>query len=121
MPGCVPSKGCMRTMKSLRGDEFDTGDTTPSGIAARVWLSAVSVLLVVSVIFAIFYVWIYIEQVQNGYRVAKFYEEHEQLVTTQRKLRLEWSRFQDPFLLEEMGRKQFGLVPPKPDQKILMP
>jgi hypothetical protein len=106
----------------MRPDGFDeAGDSAPSRVIARLSLFAVAVLGTVFVAFAIFYVWIYVQQVQNGYRLAKYYEEHEQLVTVQRKLRLEWSRFQDPFLLEEMGRKQFGLVPPKPEQKILMP
>lgn len=69
---------------------------------------------------AILYVWLYIQQIQNGYKLAKLYEKHEQLLAIQRKLRLEWSRFQDPYQMEELGRQHFGLNPPRQDQRILM-
>jgi hypothetical protein len=87
----------------------------------------ISYLLVSSVLLgilfvgcAIFYVWLYIQQVQNGYLLAKIYAENELQTSVQRKLKLEWSRFRDPFRLEELGRNQFGLAPPRPDQKVLM-
>jgi cell division protein FtsL len=85
-----------------------------------VWLSSAVFLGVVFVLCAIFYVWLYVQQVQNGYRLAKIYEENELQSTVQRKLKLEWSRFRDPYRLEEIGRSQFGLAPPRPDQKVMM-
>lgn len=107
--------------KLLRyGGDYDPVEKGSSRIEVKCWLAVSALLVVVFVASAIFYVWLYIQQVQNGYRLARYFEEHEQLITAQRKLRLEWSRFQDPFLLEEMGRKQFGLNPPRPDQKMAM-
>jgi len=100
--------------------DFDGRVEKGSGGAWGAWLFLAGILGALFVCCAIFYVWLYVQQVQNGYRTAKFYEEHEQLLAVQRKLRLESSRFQDPFQLEEMGRKQFGLAPPRQDQKVLM-
>jgi cell division protein FtsL len=84
------------------------------------WLITGGVLGSVFVASAICYVWLYIQQLQNGYRLAKICEENEVHSTVQRKLRLEWSRFQDPSRLEEIGRNQFGLGPPRPDQKLVV-
>ncbi len=84
------------------------------------WTAVAGGLGVTFVLGAVFYIWLYIQQTQNGYRLAKLYEQHEQLLSIERKLRLEWCQFQDPFQLEELGRKQFGLAPTRQDQKILM-
>ncbi len=91
---------------------------TPGHIG--VWLSSAALLGIVFVLCAIFYVWLYVQQVQNGYHLAKLYEENELHSSVQRKLRLEWSRFRDPTRLEEIGRSHFGLTPPRPDQKVLV-
>jgi hypothetical protein len=65
-------------------------------------------------------VWLYVQQIQNGYRISKTYEESELLSTVHRKLTIEWSRFQDPQRLGEIGQNQFSLGPPRPDQKVVM-
>jgi cell division protein FtsL len=85
------------------------------------WLTSAILLGVVFVTCAIFYVWLYVQQIQNGYRLSKIYEESELLSTVQRKLTIEWSRFRDPQRLGEIGRNQFSLAPPRPDQKVVMP
>lgn len=105
-------------MKS--NNDFDSREEKGSGRTLVGWLFLAAVLGVVFVCCSIFYVWLYVQQLQNGYGMARLYEEHEQLLAVQRKLKLEWSRFQDPYQLEEMGRNQFGLAPPRQDQKILM-
>jgi hypothetical protein len=84
------------------------------------WIVVISLLGVTFVLGAIFYVWLYMQQVRNGYRLAKLYEEHESLLAIERKLKLEWCRFQDPNQLEELGRARFKLAPPRQDQKILV-
>jgi len=84
------------------------------------WLASATFLCAVFVICAVFYVWLYVEQIRNGYRLSKAYEESELLSNVQRKLTIEWSRFRDPQRLEEIGRNQFGLAPPRPDQKVVM-
>ena len=105
-------------MKS--SNDFGSREEKSFGKTLGAWLFLTFILGTVFVCCSIFYVWLYVQQVQNGYHTAKLYEEHEQLVAVQRKLRLEWSRFQDPFQLEDMGRRQFGLAPPRQDQKVLM-
>lgn len=84
------------------------------------WMATAGLLGIAFVLGAVFYIWLYIQQIQNGYRLAKLYEQNERLLSIERKLRLEWCQFQDPFQLEELGRKQFGLAPSRQDQKILM-
>ncbi len=75
---------------------------------------------VVMVVSAFLYIWLYIQQIHNGYRLAKLHEQHELLLTVERKLKLEWTRFQDPSQMEELGRKQFGLRPPRQEQYIVI-
>ncbi len=102
------------------GSDFNTGQrkVRPAGISC--WLVSSVLLGILFVGCAVFYVWLYIQQVQNGYLLAKIYSENELQTSVQRKLKLEWSRFRDPNLLEEIGRNKFGLAPPRPDQKVLM-
>jgi hypothetical protein len=108
----------MEKLKS--GNDFQVQDINLVTLSVRLWLTA-AVALGISFIFgAVFYVWLHIQQVQNGYQLSKLYETHEQLLAVQRKLRLEWCRFDDPFQLEELGSKQFGLGPPKPEKKLIM-
>ena len=84
------------------------------------WLTSAILLGAVFVLCAVFYVWLYVQHVENGYHLSKMYEECELLSTVQRKLTLEWTQFQDPHWLEEIGRDRFGLAPPGPDQKVVM-
>jgi cell division protein FtsB len=106
-------------MQRLKSDS-DIEDTPqrPSSLGLKALVLLAGALGAVFTLGAVFYVWLYAQQVQNGYRLSSLYDEYEQLVTVQRKLRLEWSRFQDPHHLEELGRKEFGLSPPKSDQKL---
>jgi hypothetical protein len=106
----------MERLKSA-GDVENT-PKRPSTIGLKALVFFAGVLGVVFVFGAVLYVWLYVQQVQNGYRLAGLYEEHEQLIRVQRKLYLEWSRFQDPHHLQELGRKEFGLNPPRADQKM---
>lgn len=89
--------------------------------AAMTGYTVLTALLVLTLVMgAIFYVWLYMQRVQNGYRLVKLYEQHEALLAIERKLRLEWCRFQDPNQLEELGRSRFRLGPPRQDQKIVV-
>lgn len=107
-------------MKSGRDFDVRGQKEARAKTALGAWLFLTGILGLVFVACSIFYVWLYVRQIQNGYRMAKLHEEQEQLLAVQRKLRLEQSRFLDPFQLEEIGRKQFGLAPPRQDQKVLM-
>jgi hypothetical protein len=106
------------SMKS-EGD-FRSQQKDEAPVRMWVWLTSAVFLGAVFVICAVFYVWLYVHHVQNGYRLAKIYEESELYGTVQRKLIIEWSRFRDPQRLGEIGMNQFGLAPPRPDQKVVM-
>jgi hypothetical protein len=108
----------MQRLKSV-GEIEDTPKPSPSA-GLKAWIFIAGVLGIVFILGAILYLWLYVQQIQNGYRLANLHEEFEQLITVQRKLYLEWSRFQDPHHLEELGRKEFGLNPPRSDQKVPM-
>ena len=108
-------------MLSLKpGSDFRSEEKDRGSLHMGAWLVSAVFLGVVFVFCAIFYVWLYVQQVQNGYRLAKIFEENELHSMVHRKLKLEWSRFRDPYRLEEIGRSQFGLAPPRPDQKVMM-
>jgi hypothetical protein len=86
----------------------------------RAWAAAALLLGIVAVVLAVFYVWLRVQQVQEGYHLANLQGEHEQHLVVQRKLRLEWTQMLDPLSLEELGRRQFGLAPPRQEQRLLL-
>jgi cell division protein FtsL len=102
--------------------ESDPGfqQKAPPTVRMGAWLASAIFLCAVFVVCAVFYLWLYSKQIQNGYRISKAYEESELLSNVQRKLTIEWSRLRDPQRLEEIGRNQFGLAQPRPDQKVMM-
>ncbi|MDR3567741.1 MAG: hypothetical protein P4L43_06905 [Syntrophobacteraceae bacterium] len=102
--------------------ESDPGmrKSSPTPVRIEPWLVSAILLGAVFVLCAVFYVWLYVQHVENGYHLSTMCEECELLSTVQRKLTLEWTQFQDPQWLEEMGRDRFGLAPPGPDQKVVM-
>jgi hypothetical protein len=100
--------------------DFNFQHTRSTPVSMLAWLASAIFLGAVFVTCAVFYVWLYVQQVQNGYRLSKSYVESELYSTIQRKLTIEWSRFRDPQRLGEIGQNQFGLAPPRPDQKVLM-
>jgi cell division protein FtsB len=99
-------------------DNVEDTPKRPSSALIKTWTVFAGILGAGFTCGAIFYLWLYVQQTQNGYRLASLQDEYEQLISVQRKLRLEWSRFQDPHYLEERGRKEFGLNPPRSDQKV---
>ncbi|MGA2404966.1 MAG: cell division protein FtsL [Syntrophobacteraceae bacterium] len=106
------------SMKPEGDFKFEHKDST--SVCMWAWLASAIFLGAVFVICAVFYVWLYVQQVQNGYRLSKIYEESEFLSMVQRKLTIEWSRFRDPQRLGEIGQNQFGLARPRPDQTVVM-
>ncbi len=107
-------------MKVRSGSDFDVQEPNGPSAAVRRWLIVAGLSGAWFLVLSIFSVWIYIRQVENGYWLSKYFEQHQQMDSVHRKLRLEWSRLQDPFLLETMGRDQFGLHPPRPEQRVVM-
>jgi hypothetical protein len=106
--------------KSTSDSEHGHARTARPSRSTGAWLFLAGCFGAAFTIGAIFQVWLYIQQVQNGYRLAKLYVEYEQALAIKRKLRLEWVRFEDPFQLEELGRVHFGLSPPSGEQKMFI-
>jgi cell division protein FtsL len=107
-------------LESPRPAEPKDRDRAPGRESIKGWLSCALVLGIIFVACASSYVWLRIQQVQNGYRLSKLQDAHGQLLTVQRKLHLEWNRLQDPSYMERLAKERFGLTPPKKDQRILM-
>ena len=84
------------------------------------WTAVALLTGVLAVVLAVFYVWLRVQQVQEGYRLADLQGEHEQHLVVQRKLKLEWTQMLDPLSLEESGRQEFKLAPPRQEQRILL-
>jgi cell division protein FtsL len=84
------------------------------------WLSLTLLMGILFVFCSVFYVWLRIQQIQDGYELAKRQEEYAELMTVQRKLHLEWNRLQDPYFLEQLAKERFGLNPPRKDQRLLL-
>jgi hypothetical protein len=80
------------------------------------WMSALVIWLIVS---ATLYVWLQVQRVNLGYRLAELQSGQEQFLSVQRKLNLELQRWQEPFQLEKLGREQFKLAPPRDNQRLV--
>jgi cell division protein FtsL len=87
----------------------------------RKWLLFLGLLGVWLIASATLYVWLQVQRVNLGYRLAELHAEQEQLVAVQRKLQLEMQRWHEPFYLEKVGREQFGLAPPRSHQRLVIP
>ena len=87
----------------------------------RRWSLLASALGVVLLLFAVLYVWLRVQQVKDGYALARYQAEYREQYDLHRKLELEWSSLHDPSYLEQLGRNRFGLKPPQADQQFLMP
>jgi len=98
-------------------------DTSDAGQAAdiRRWFLLLSALGIWLVICATIYVWLQVQRMNLGYRLAEFQTQQEQLMAVQRKLHLELQRAQEPFQLEKQGREKFGLAPPRNQQRLVIP
>ncbi len=117
----------MRSAKSSAldlGVRFDSdpglAQSSPVHVRIGAWLVSAILLGAIFVTCAVFYVWLYVQHVENGYHLSKMCEECELLSTVHRKLTLEWTQFQDPQWLAQIGQDRFGLAPPGPGQKVEM-
>ncbi len=63
---------------------------------------------------------LYVQQFRTATGFQRFMKKANCYSTVQRKLTIEWSLFRDPQRLGEIGLNQFGLAPPRPDQKVVM-
>jgi cell division protein FtsL len=98
-------------------------DTSHAGQVAdlRRWFLLLSALGIWLVLCATLYVWLQVQRMNLGYRLAELQTQQEQLMAVQRKLHLELQRAQEPFQLEKQGREKFGLAPPHNQQRLVIP
>jgi cell division protein FtsL len=85
----------------------------------RVWFLWMSALVIWLILSATVYVWLQVQRVNLGYRLAELQSGQEQLLSVQRKLNLELQHWQEPFRLEKIGREQFRLAPPRDNQRLV--
>lgn len=70
---------------------------------------------------SLFYVWSRIKVIEKGYRLGELRQQQSELQETYNNLSLEAATLRSPQRLEQIGRKQFGLIPPREDQVIFLP
>lgn len=106
-------------MKAGNGSVHNTGGTSRGALQG--WSGLASALGIILLVLAIFYVWLRVQQVRDGYRLAEFQVEQREQYDLHRKLELEWSSLHDPAYLERLGRNRLGLSPPHADQQFFVP
>jgi len=70
---------------------------------------------------ALLYVWQHTYVVRLGYEVERLRARHAALVQENKGLRLEMGQLRSLKRVEEIARKQLGMISPKPGQVILAP
>jgi hypothetical protein len=83
------------------------------------WTMCLLVLGIWLIVGATVYVWLQVERVHLGYQLAELQSRHEEHLSVQRKLQLEYNRWREPFHLEELGRQHFGLGPARDSQRVV--
>lgn len=110
----------MREREKKPSPEVNSVPGSKSPRSMRSWLFYSALLGILFMLFATLNVWLHIQYVQDGYRLARLQADHEKLLAVHRKLRLEWSQLRDPSYLEKLGSEKFGLAAPRRDQKVLI-
>jgi cell division protein FtsL len=68
-----------------------------------------------------FYTWCRVQCTHIGYEIADIVKEHEQLLADQIQLKIEMERLKSPKRIEKIAREKFGLIPPTPQQVVILP
>jgi cell division protein FtsL len=70
---------------------------------------------------ALLYVWQHTYVVRLGYEIERLRARHAALIQENKGLRLEMGQLRSLKRVEEIARRQLGMITPKPDQVILVP
>jgi cell division protein FtsL len=70
---------------------------------------------------ALLYVWQHTSVVRLGYEIERLRARHAALIQENKGLRLEMGQLRSLKRVEEIARRQLGMITPKPDQVILVP
>lgn len=101
-------------------DESKPAELVASEMGDSIWVASVILLGILLILGTLVYVWLQIQQVRNGYRIAEFQQQYRELHAVQGKLQLEWTRLQDPSLLEKAAQSRFKLAPPRQDRRMVV-
>ena len=70
---------------------------------------------------ALFYVWQHVHVVRQGYALERLRETHARLVQENKALKLEAGQLRSLRRVEEIARRELGMVTPKPGQVVILP
>ena len=87
------------------------------------WVDAVSLagLGLLCLAGALFYVWQHVHVVRQGYALERLRETHAKLVQENKVLKLEAGQLRSLRRVEEIARRELGMVTPKPGQVVILP
>ncbi len=84
-------------------------------------LKEAALLVSLTVVISLFYVWSRVAVVQTGYRIHHLTNEYQEFEDQYRALKLELATRTSPERLGPLARTRFNLRPPKPGQVIIVP
>ncbi len=70
---------------------------------------------------ALFYVWQHVHVVRQGYELERLRQTHAKLVQENKALKLEAGQLRSLRRVEEIARRELGMVTPKPGQVVILP
>ncbi len=79
-----------------------------------------SVLLSLTVIFSLAYVWLRMQRIDLAYRLSRNQQREQALDNEQQRLLYTLARLKDPKRLEAIAREKLGLAPPAPGQVVAL-
>ena len=81
----------------------------------RLFTTVLCVMLV-----TLFFAWTRIQNIRLGRAISRLSSTERSLQLKHDQLKLQWARTTSPTRLEQIGRKQFGLQRPQPDQVFIV-
>ncbi len=69
----------------------------------------------------LFYTWCRVQCVRIGYEITRETERHQYLMAMQNSLKVELARLKSPDRISGIARTRLGLIPPTPEQMIVIP
>ncbi len=67
------------------------------------------------------YIWTHLGVIRLGYRISEEKTVQARIVETNRMLRLERAKFSSLHRIENLGKRELGLVEPTPEQMVIIP
>jgi cell division protein FtsL len=84
--------------------------------ATGIWILLMSIFIAE----LFFYTWCRVQNVRVGYEISKKRDKHQNLLTLQNNLEVEFARLRAPERLSEIAKHRFNLTIPTPEQIIVV-